>query len=299
VTSEIDAQSDLWAVGATLFTLASGQLVHDAANAQQLVIITATQPARSFATAFPNAPASIVEIIDRATAFKKSDRWATAAAMRDALKSVATGAFGALMTPMALGEIVDESPESKTTLIAAPLAASDPGAVATQPMGHTPARQVAYRGAPIAELATAGPVSSDARLRGGVTKKRPPIELLVVGGVGAFGIVCGIVAAIAVATRHPVANGGVASASASIAAASEPPASTPVAEPSGATAAPSDQQDSGVQEISVDQLPTASAAPRTTPAAPVAAKPAAVKTNCNPPYAFDAQGKKHFKRECL
>jgi hypothetical protein len=299
VTSEIDAQSDLWAVGASLFTLASGQLVHDAANAQQLVIVTATQPARSFATAFPNAPPSVVEIIDRATAFEKSARWASGVAMRDALKNASTGAFGGLMTPAALGEILEEARELKTTLMTAPLAGSEPGVVATQPMGHTPARASAYRGAPIAELATAGPVSADPHLRGGRTKKRPPIELLVAGSVGTFVIVCGIVATIAVATRHSVASSGVASASASSAATSAEPAAFPAAEASAVAALQADVQDGGVQEISVDQLPAASSAPRATPNVAPAGKPAAPKTSCSPPYTIDALGKKHFKRECL
>src|SRR5450432_620380 len=34
-TDEIDAQTDLWAVGATLLTLATGRLVHEADNAKQ------------------------------------------------------------------------------------------------------------------------------------------------------------------------------------------------------------------------------------------------------------------------
>ena len=44
-TNEIDAQTDLWAVGATLYTLLSGALVHDGDNAQQLLIAAATKPA--------------------------------------------------------------------------------------------------------------------------------------------------------------------------------------------------------------------------------------------------------------
>ena len=44
-TSEVDAQTDVWSAGATMFTLASGKLVHEADNAQQIMIRAATTPA--------------------------------------------------------------------------------------------------------------------------------------------------------------------------------------------------------------------------------------------------------------
>jgi serine/threonine protein kinase len=45
-SAEIDAQTDLWAVGATLFTLLSGQLVHEGETPSHLMILAATTPAR-------------------------------------------------------------------------------------------------------------------------------------------------------------------------------------------------------------------------------------------------------------
>jgi len=82
--SEIDEQTDLWAVGATLFTLASGRTVHEGETASEIVIHTATKPARSLGTVAPDLPPGAVSVIGRALAFAKSDRWASAAAMRSA-----------------------------------------------------------------------------------------------------------------------------------------------------------------------------------------------------------------------
>ena len=44
---EIDGRTDLWAAGATFFSLVSGQLVHEAETAHELMIKAATQPART------------------------------------------------------------------------------------------------------------------------------------------------------------------------------------------------------------------------------------------------------------
>jgi hypothetical protein len=311
MTAEIGAQSDVWAVGATMFTLASGELVHQAENAQQLVIIAATQPARSFAAAMPNAPPAIVDVIDRATAFKKTDRWPSAGAMREAVRGVATVAFGGLMTPIALADVAEATRESKTVLMAAPIGerrASAPSfdgaaAVATQPMGHTPAGALAYRGAPIAGLATAVPVSSDAALRSGRARKRLSTEIIVAAAVGVVVVLCLMLTAVYLVARRASASAAAASAGTSAAADSAPIASTPALAPIATAVASSDGPDAAVQEISIDQLFASSpapAAPKVSPAMPPrAAKPAAPKTNCSPPYTIHSQGSKHWKRECL
>jgi serine/threonine protein kinase len=92
--SDVDPRADVWAVGATVFTLASGAMVHDAETAPQLLVKLATQPARSLATLVPDAPADIVGVVDRALAFHPADRWPTANAMRDALAAARKGVFG-------------------------------------------------------------------------------------------------------------------------------------------------------------------------------------------------------------
>ncbi len=82
---EIDGRTDLWAAGATFFSLVSGQFVHNAESAQELMVKAATEPARSLASAAPHESPVTVGIIDRALAFQREDRWESAQAMRDAL----------------------------------------------------------------------------------------------------------------------------------------------------------------------------------------------------------------------
>ena len=84
-SSEIDGRSDLWAAGAAFFSLVSGELVHNAESAQELMVKAATQPAKPLGVVAPHVMPSVAAIVDRAVAFRKEDRWVTASAMRDAL----------------------------------------------------------------------------------------------------------------------------------------------------------------------------------------------------------------------
>jgi serine/threonine-protein kinase len=93
-TKEVEGRTDLWAVGATMFSLISGKLVHEADSATQLLLRAATTPARSLGTVDPEVPAAIVKLVDKALAFEKSARWADAATMRDALKDACQEALG-------------------------------------------------------------------------------------------------------------------------------------------------------------------------------------------------------------
>ncbi len=82
--NEVDAQSDLWAIGATLFMLLSGESVHPGGDAVAKLVATARKPARSLAVVAPELPAAVVAAVDRSLAFKKVDRFANATTMRQA-----------------------------------------------------------------------------------------------------------------------------------------------------------------------------------------------------------------------
>ena len=92
-TDEIGPHSDLWAVGATLFTLLSGRLVHEAGNASHLLILAGTSQARPLASVAPQIPAPIAEVIDRALAFDRRVRWPDAGSMRHALREASLAVF--------------------------------------------------------------------------------------------------------------------------------------------------------------------------------------------------------------
>jgi len=83
---DVDAQSDLWAVGATLFVVLSGESVHTGGDAKAKLIATARTAARPLREAAPELPRSVTTVVDRALAFHKSERWPDAMAMREALR---------------------------------------------------------------------------------------------------------------------------------------------------------------------------------------------------------------------
>ena len=79
---EIDKQTDLWAVGATMFTLLSGELVHVAESSSEHLVKAATLHARSVARVLPGVPANVETLVGRALRFEKKERWASATEMR-------------------------------------------------------------------------------------------------------------------------------------------------------------------------------------------------------------------------
>ena len=110
-SNEIDHRTDIWAVGATMFTLLSGMLVHEGDNGAQLVIQTATRPARSLAKAAPEMPPAIVALVDRALAFEQAGRWPTAVAMRDAIESAHLSLFGERLSKAPLAALMGRKPD--------------------------------------------------------------------------------------------------------------------------------------------------------------------------------------------
>jgi serine/threonine protein kinase len=107
-SSKIDGQTDVWAAGATLFTLLSGKLVHEGDNAPQLMIKAATTQARSVASVAPNTPPSIVQVVDRAIAFEKTSRWPSAEAMRDAIRDAYASIFGEAISRAPLAGLFED-----------------------------------------------------------------------------------------------------------------------------------------------------------------------------------------------
>jgi serine/threonine protein kinase len=265
-TSLVDGQTDIWAAGATLFTLVSGKYVHEGENAQQLMVRAATTQARSVASVAPHLPPAVAAVVDRALAFDKAARWPTAGAMRDALEAASRASFG--------------QPASKAVL-AASLTAEDLGVASTAcgPLPSAGSLQPVVEGAftpyggsaarpmtPIAGMVvmppgstTAQPISSDPVGPPPGVRRRP-------------GFVAPIIGVVAVATAVAFFARGRSPAPSETAAATAPP---PMSAPSSASAPPpAPSAVAAAPVVSATPIASAAAAPAVVPPAPTHARAA-------------------------
>jgi serine/threonine-protein kinase len=82
----VDPRSDVWMVGATLYTIISGAFVHeDAETIHEALIASATRRPRPVRELAPFLPPAVAEVIDRALELEMDDRWESADHMRAAL----------------------------------------------------------------------------------------------------------------------------------------------------------------------------------------------------------------------
>jgi serine/threonine-protein kinase len=278
-TEDVDAQSDVWAVGATLFTLLSGSLVHDGDNSTQLLIRAATAPAPPMASAAPDVAPALANVIDRALAFDKAARWPSAAAMREALREASLSMFGEGPSRRVLRGLLgldDRAPQSTERPPA-------PSVVRTPP----------------AELTTSQPVETEPQLPASPPRARAGIIAVLACGVTVLVIGLTAVAVRALGHRPVVA----APAQSSEAAPAPTPAAAPAETLAPAEPLPSVQGASSTVAAPPDHPgPVASTAPaarvpavRPTPTP----KAASAKSDCAVPYVLDSSGNKKWKLQCL
>jgi eukaryotic-like serine/threonine-protein kinase len=292
----VDAQSDLYAVGATAFALLSKRYVHDAENAAEMMVVVGSRPARSLALVCPELQPQIAAIIDRALLFNKADRWLDARSMQAALARAYREAFGAPM-PGA------DEPEDETSV-------SVPSAGGT--LG--PRIRVSDRAsAAVTVLTGATPVITEAiqPVRNGfptarIYRWRPSV----VAGTGA-------IVTLLIGVGLAMTAGGQSSRSASPSPETNVPAATardhasdrssPWSTP-GSNAKSIDTIAGDPPSFPVESLPAAGAAangPTMNGASgpmnlPPRAAPARASAACTPPFTIDpVTSKKKWKLECL
>jgi eukaryotic-like serine/threonine-protein kinase len=298
--SDIDTRVDLWATGATMFNLLSGQMVHEAETGPQLMVKLATQPTRALHDVAPDAPPAIAAAVDRGLAFDKNLRWQTAGEMQAALRAACTTSFGDFNGRAILAKLV-----ASAKPMAGRAGASPSSAQASPPASFgTPPPRTAT--APGVRAVTASPISTSSAVY-----QDPPASVPVTSRKGSLAVIAGIgalaIAGLVVAVLHK----GPPTAPAEGPAASAPPA--PLPPPTRATPAPTEIP----TEVPAATIAPAPAPlppdPRPEPAGPSKhpRQPAAshdagagghsgpAKANCNPPYTLDANGEKHFKPECF
>lgn len=84
---QVDARSDVFAVGAVMFRALAGRPVHDAKSPTERLFRAMKDRAPSLGIVAPHVPTWVVGVVDKALAFDRKERWASAADMRTAVRS--------------------------------------------------------------------------------------------------------------------------------------------------------------------------------------------------------------------
>jgi eukaryotic-like serine/threonine-protein kinase len=133
---KVDNTSDIWSLGATMFTSLTGETVHLGPNVQAKLLAAATQKARSISMVMPDLPPQIASIIDMALRFKKEDRWQSVDAMRRAVRE-AREQLG-LGKPASQREGLFDSPLDDQTMVDAGAPRFSSNTMASAPPAHGP-----------------------------------------------------------------------------------------------------------------------------------------------------------------
>lgn len=99
----LDATSDVWAVGATLFHCLTGRTVHLGSDASEVLRAAKTQRAPSLQEVLPDVAPEVAAAIDGALRFERNERWASARGMAEAVERAldSSSASSATLAPVA------------------------------------------------------------------------------------------------------------------------------------------------------------------------------------------------------
>ncbi len=104
---EVDAQSDLYSVGATMFNLLTGKLVREAETLTEQLALAIHEPAPKLASVDKTIDVSVCALVDKALAYEKRNRFLDARAMQREVRRLRE------LVPAPLTSSVSPSPESR------------------------------------------------------------------------------------------------------------------------------------------------------------------------------------------
>src|SRR5215510_3879063 len=87
-----DARSDIYSIGATMYHLLTGEMPQDALTRIAAILMSQPDPLKSITSMNPEVPAPVAQVIEKAMAAHPDQRYSSAAAMRQALRSLASSA---------------------------------------------------------------------------------------------------------------------------------------------------------------------------------------------------------------
>jgi eukaryotic-like serine/threonine-protein kinase len=280
----VDRRADVFAASIVLWEALTGDRLFAADDPAAVVARVMTDPIPAPSALVPDLPRELDAIVLRGLARDPGSRFATAEEMARALEAVVSparpaevgkwvGVIAGGVLAVRAKRIAEIESQSSDVLPAPSLASSTLSA--PRPPETTQAT----------DLSAAAPSESG---RG----RRP---LRVVGALVAVAAI-GLALTLALRTR----NATTAASSAGPPTTSSPPASSPVPSVAPTSSTPPEPAATVAASVSASAaIAPIAAPPARRPVTPHVAPTAAPKTDCNPPYTFDENGVKHFKRGCL
>jgi serine/threonine-protein kinase len=175
-TREVDHRTDLWAAGATMFTLLTGRYVHEGESGNEVLVRAATQRAPSVAQVAPDVPGVVADVVDRALAFERDARFTDAASFQLEVRRAYHALYGrdaVIQAPR--GSLVDL--EEARTVVGPGLMARPVESAAV--VGALTAQAPSSTGVGVARTATTSGAGA------------PAAKWAIIGGVGALVVVLG------------------------------------------------------------------------------------------------------------
>jgi serine/threonine protein kinase len=125
----VDARSDIWSLGATLFTLLTGRAVHEGKTANETLGLAMIRQARSVGEVALGLDPALVRFVDCALQFEPHKRFCSAQVMRSALR-------GLRRDPLLVRSYEGTDTDSERATLVSTIAPDSPGAVESKERRH-------------------------------------------------------------------------------------------------------------------------------------------------------------------
>ncbi len=291
-SKDVDAQTDIWALGIIVFELIAGRPAFLGESVPELAVKIVTEPAPGIRTFRPDVPGELEAVIFKCLEKDRRQRYRN------------VGELALALLPFAPKRAKGSVERISGILQAAGMSASALAVPASPPVGSTQA---------------SGTFGSVGRTTVGTTSRKTAVGASLLGAVALVGVVGSVV----LLRRAPANGNGSRAAAVQTASPTAPPPAVDPPKPTAIEAPPPAPPPPLAPTVQASRSPgptnhalPAKASPpvtvHTTPApvqAPLVVNTAAAtpapapvpppKVDCDPPYVIDAAGHRQYKPECL